>query len=83
MPFILADHPVSSATSQVTDSFPLSKLLRIAGLVLIPFLSSLFFILFVLPSYVKDFLPFWEVFCLLSVFSRYSEGIILHVDGDI
>ena len=44
--------------------------------ILIPFL----FLSFVLPSYVKSFLPFLEVCVLLPAFSKCSVQIVLHVD---
>ena len=51
----------SQVASQVVDSLSLSQLhLMNSSIVLIPFLSFLFFS-FILPSYVKGFLPFLEV----------------------
>ena len=44
------------------------------------FLFSLSFFSFVLPSYVKSFLPFLEVKVLLPPFSRCSVRVILCVD---
>ena len=52
--------------------------------VLVPswfFSLSVSFFPFVLPSYVKGFLPFLEVYCLLPAFNRCSVWIGIHVDG--
>ena len=60
-------------------SFSLLQLpLRNASSILIPFLSLFSF---VLPNYVKSFLPFLKVYVLLPAFSCCSVCGVLHVDG--